>query len=62
MAKYVDDDIKVQQFQLKKWSNIYMESCRVGDEILYVLNRKKQQPRMGSLLQNPCLLMSKQFV
>jgi hypothetical protein len=52
----------MQKFSISQWSNIFLEACTVGDEILYVMNRKKQQPRMGTFLDDPSLLMRRQVV
>lgn len=45
-----------------EWTNYYYDGKLMADEILYVLNRKQQESLMGNLLNQPTILMNKQFV
>ena len=62
MEKYCASTISSVTFGFAKWKNQYSDGKDVADELLYVLNRKQQKPKMGNLLDNPSLLMRRQYV
>ena len=50
------DNILVTKFQFARWKNMFDSNATIGDEIKYVMDRKKHENRMGNTLERPSLL------
>lgn len=54
--------IAMTKFPFASWKNLYESDFKMSDEIMYVIDRQKQAPKMGNNLDRPTLLMKRNFL
>lgn len=48
--------------QINTWKSIYMNNRRLGDEYVYVIDRKNQPRHIGNTLERPQILLKREYV
>lgn len=54
--------IAMTKFPFASWKNLYESDFQMSDEIMYVIDRQKQDSKMGNNLDRPTLLMKRNFL
>jgi hypothetical protein len=57
-----ENAIAMTKFPFASWKNLYESDFQMSDEIMYVIDRQKQQSKMGNNLDRPTLLMKRNFL
>ena len=62
ISKTTADNILITKFPFARWKNMFESNATIGDEIKYVMDRKKHENRIGNTLDRPSLLNQPNFI